>query len=350
MTGTPAHHRRTTPLESANGAWDGRGYASELAMPETRYARVGDINIAWQVIGDGPFDLVHIPSWITNVEESWLEPGYARFLRRLASFSRLIVFDKRGTGLSDHVTTTPTLEHRIEDLQAVMNAVGSEQAALFGSTEGAAMCALFAATWPERTRALVMYGAYAKRIRSQVLCSEGDPGDELMVLESGRVRVSRFSASGQETVLAEAAAPSAFGELALIDGAQRSASLTVITEVQIRCLGRQVVLDLIAREPDVSMAMMRSLAAMVRATNERFSDLLSLDVPGRLATWLLTIAGDDGVVRLEQSQESLAHSLGTTRETVNRTLHRFERLGFIAVARQEGRILDAKSLHAIAEG
>jgi class 3 adenylate cyclase len=137
-----------------------------MRVPVTRYARVGEISIAYQVVGDGPLDLVHIPSWITNVEENWNEPGYARFLRRLASFSRLILFDKRGTGLSDRISSTPTLEQRIEDVQAVMSAVGSEQAALFGSTEGSAMCALFAATYPERTRALIMYGAYAKRIRS----------------------------------------------------------------------------------------------------------------------------------------------------------------------------------------
>ncbi len=142
------------------------GSADTMEVPETRYARVGEISIAYQVVGDGPIDLVHIPSWITNVEENWNEPGYARFLRRLASFSRLILFDKRGTGLSDRVADVPTLEQRIEDVQAVMAAVGSEQAALFGSTEGAAICALFAATYPERTRALIMYGAYAKRIRS----------------------------------------------------------------------------------------------------------------------------------------------------------------------------------------
>lgn len=135
-------------------------------MPETRYARVNGVSIAYQVVGDGPFDLVHIPSWVTNVEENWSEPGYARFLSRLASFSRLILFDKRGTGLSDRVGIAATLEERIEDVLAVMAAAGSERAALFGSTEGSAMCALFAATWPERTRALVMYGAYAKRIRT----------------------------------------------------------------------------------------------------------------------------------------------------------------------------------------
>jgi class 3 adenylate cyclase len=132
----------------------------------TRYAQIGELSIAYQVVGNGPLDVVHIPSWISNVEGNWDEPGYARFLNRLASFSRLILFDKRGTGLSDRVGETPTLEQRIDDVRAVMSAVGSKQAALFGSTEGSAMCALFAATYPEQTRALVMYGAYAKRIRS----------------------------------------------------------------------------------------------------------------------------------------------------------------------------------------
>jgi pimeloyl-ACP methyl ester carboxylesterase len=167
MSGPSWYQQYDAPAPSASlgtGAW--RAPADETRLPETRYARAGGISIAYQVIGDGPLDLVHIPSWITNVEENWNEPGYARFLRRLASFARLILFDKRGTGLSDRVEAMPTLEERIEDVQAVMAAVGSREAALFGSTEGSAMCALYAATYPERTRALVMYGAYAKRIRS----------------------------------------------------------------------------------------------------------------------------------------------------------------------------------------
>lgn len=167
MSGPSWYQRYDAPVfppSPGAGAWSAP--IDETRPPETRYARAGGVSIAYQVIGDGPLDLVHIPSWITNVEENWNEPGYARFLRRLASFSRLILFDKRGTGLSDRVEAMPTLEQRIEDVHAVMAAVGSRQAALFGSTEGSAMCALFAATYPERTRALVMYGAYAKRIRS----------------------------------------------------------------------------------------------------------------------------------------------------------------------------------------
>ena len=130
--------------------------------PETRYARSGDVNIAYQVVGDAPRDLVLVPGWVSNVEVFWDDPRVARFLERLASFTRLILFDKRGTGLSDRVADLPTLETRMDDVRAVMDAVGSERAALYGYSEGGVMCALFAATYPLRTTALVMHGSYAR--------------------------------------------------------------------------------------------------------------------------------------------------------------------------------------------
>ncbi|HEU4386703.1 MAG TPA: alpha/beta fold hydrolase [Blastocatellia bacterium] len=135
-------------------------------VPETRYARSGDLNIAYQVVGDGPLDLVFVMGWVSHLEYFWKEPSFARFLHRLASFSRLILFDKRGTGLSDRVPLNelPTLEQRMDDVRAVMDAVGSERAALCGVSEGGPMCSLFAATYPEKTVALVMIGTYAKRI------------------------------------------------------------------------------------------------------------------------------------------------------------------------------------------
>ena len=131
--------------------------------PETRYAKSGDVNIAYQVVGEGPRDLVLVPGWVSNIEVFWEEPSLARFLRRLASFSRLILFDKRGTGLSDRVTDLPTLETRMDDVRAVMDSVGSERAALLGYSEGGPMCALFAATYPARTSALIMIGSYGRR-------------------------------------------------------------------------------------------------------------------------------------------------------------------------------------------
>jgi pimeloyl-ACP methyl ester carboxylesterase len=141
----------------------------DVERSETRYARSGDLSIAYQVVGDGPFDLVYVPGWVSNIELMWEEPGLARFLERLASFSRLILFDKRGTGLSDPVPNDglPTLEERMDDVRAVMDAVGSERAALLGHSEGGNMCILFTATYPERTTALLLVGSYAKRIRSE---------------------------------------------------------------------------------------------------------------------------------------------------------------------------------------
>jgi pimeloyl-ACP methyl ester carboxylesterase len=136
--------------------------------PETHYAKSGDLNIAYEVVGDGPIDLVYVSGWVSNLELMWDEPQYERFLRRLASFSRLIVFDKRGTGLSDPVPLDklPTLEERMDDVRAVMDAVGSERAVVFGNSEGGQMSVLFAATYPERTIALVTQGTFAKRLWS----------------------------------------------------------------------------------------------------------------------------------------------------------------------------------------
>jgi pimeloyl-ACP methyl ester carboxylesterase len=133
--------------------------------PQTRYARSGDVNVAYQVIGDAALDLVLVPGWVSNVEASWEEPSCARFLRRLASFSRLVLFDKRGTGLSDRIAELPTLEQRIDDVRAVTDAVGSGRAALCGYSEGGPMCALFAATHPARCTGLIMIGSYARRLR-----------------------------------------------------------------------------------------------------------------------------------------------------------------------------------------
>lgn len=137
-------------------------------VPETRYARSGDVDIAYQVVGEPKgIDIVFVMGWVSHLEYFWKEPSFASFLRRLAGFSRLILFDKRGTGLSDRVPIAqlPTLEQRMDDLRAVMDAVGSERAAILGVSEGGPMSALFSATYPEKTLALVMIGTYARRLR-----------------------------------------------------------------------------------------------------------------------------------------------------------------------------------------
>ena len=133
-------------------------------IPETRYARSGDVSIAYQVVGEGPLDLVLVHGWVQSFDPGWEIEAIKRFYLRLASFSRLILFDKRGTGLSDRVALDdlPTLETRMDDVRAVMDAVGSERAALLGHSEGGAMAALFGATYPERTTALVLVGSFAR--------------------------------------------------------------------------------------------------------------------------------------------------------------------------------------------
>ena len=130
--------------------------------PETRYARSGDVSIAYQVTGEGPFDLVHVPPFVSHVELAWQVSGMATFNNRLASFARLIRFDKRGQGMSDRVSGAATLETRMDDVRAVMDAVGSERAALLGVSEGGPMSILFAATYPERVWALALWGSYAR--------------------------------------------------------------------------------------------------------------------------------------------------------------------------------------------
>lgn len=131
-------------------------------LPKTKYVKSDDVHVAYQVLGDGPIDVVWVPGFVSHVEYEWEQPRAARFFRRLASFSRLIRFDKRGTGLSDRVAI-PTLEQRMDDVRAVMDAVGSKRAALVGISEGGPMSLLFAATYPERTPAIILYGSYARR-------------------------------------------------------------------------------------------------------------------------------------------------------------------------------------------
>ena len=130
--------------------------------PPIRYAQSGDVSIAYQVVGDGAIDFIHVPGWVSHLDHAWENPRIAAFYRHLASFTRLILFDKRGTGLSDRGGPPPTLEQRMDDVRAVMDAAGSTKAVIWGVSEGAAMSILFAATYPERTTALVIYAGFAR--------------------------------------------------------------------------------------------------------------------------------------------------------------------------------------------
>ncbi|HET8556538.1 MAG TPA: adenylate/guanylate cyclase domain-containing protein [Gaiellaceae bacterium] len=154
--------------------------------PETRYARSGDVSIAYQVVGDGPFDVVFVPPSSSHVELGWEVPTLRVLFDGISAFARLIVFDKRGTGMSDPVAGVPSLETRMDDVRAVMDASGSERAAIMGWSEGVAMSALFAATYPQRAWALVLYGGFARELRAHDYPWGETDAEALRVLDSER--------------------------------------------------------------------------------------------------------------------------------------------------------------------
>jgi class 3 adenylate cyclase/alpha-beta hydrolase superfamily lysophospholipase len=133
-----------------------------MAMPVTRYAKSGDVHVAYQVFGEGPINLVFVPGFVSHIENYWEHPDLARWLLRLGSFARVAMFDKRGTGLSDRVAEVPSLDQRMDDARAVMDAAGMERAAMLGVSEGGPLAILFAATYPERCQGLVLYGTFAR--------------------------------------------------------------------------------------------------------------------------------------------------------------------------------------------
>lgn len=135
---------------------------SEFPLPETRYALSGDVNVAYQTMGEGPIDIVMVPGVVSHIEFQHELPGYTAFLRRLATFARVIAFDKRGQGLSDRLTGVPSLEQRMDDVRAVMDAVGSRRSAVIGFSEGCPMSALFAATYPDLVSHLVLFGGFGR--------------------------------------------------------------------------------------------------------------------------------------------------------------------------------------------
>lgn len=195
--------------------------------PETAYAKSGDISIAYQVNGEGPIDLLFVPGWVSHVEHAWEDPDLSAFLRRLASFSRLILMDRRGTGMSDRVERLPTLEERMDDVRAVMDAAGSHRAALFGISESGPMCALFAATHPERTAALVLANSFARMVNEEDY-SAGHSRPvfeafvERMVEEWGRGRAAGFFAPSRRDDLVFRERWGRFERLAVSPGGMRT--------------------------------------------------------------------------------------------------------------------------------
>ncbi len=257
--------------------------------PETRYARSGDYSIAYQVVGEGDLDLVYVPGLASHVEVFWEEPAYSRFLHRLASFSRLILMDRLGTGLSDRLppNQAATFEQRMDDIRAVMDAVGSDRAALLGWSEGAALCATFAATYPQRSTALVMYGGMPRLVRADDY-PWGLPPD---FIEEWIANVP--FAWGQDEELIRLWAPSVadlaeprrwfarFGRLAASPGAA-SALFTMVRDLDIREVlpAIRVPTLLVHRTDDTLMRVEHS-----RYMAERIPDAKLVELPGVDHLW-----------------------------------------------------------------
>ena len=179
---------------------------AESRRPETKYAKSGDVHIAYQVFGSGPFDLVLTPGAVSHQDLSWEEPHLVRYFRRLASFCRLIKFDKRGTGLSDRVAGTTTLEERMDDVRAVMDAAGSERAALVGVSEGGPMSILFAATYPDRTSALILNGSMVKALGDEEIYWRPQASEEQVVEYLDQIRYDDDAILEQFALMAPSAA------------------------------------------------------------------------------------------------------------------------------------------------
>ncbi|HTI76941.1 MAG TPA: adenylate/guanylate cyclase domain-containing protein [Mycobacterium sp.] len=151
---------------------------------ETHYAKGPGGDLAYQVVGDGPIDLVVVPGWISHVDLMWVDPGWTRFIEELASFSRVILYDKLGTGLSDPIVDVPTLDSRADELLAVLDAAGSDRSAAFGFSQGGPISVMFAASYPERVSALVIYGSFVNGSMED----DGSPGRAEWIAEMTRVR------------------------------------------------------------------------------------------------------------------------------------------------------------------
>jgi class 3 adenylate cyclase len=256
-------------------------------IPEVRYARSGDVAIAYQVVGDGPVDLVFTP-FFGNIRHAWEQPLFARFLERLASFSRLILFDKRGTGLSDRPRVL-TLEMQMDDIRAVIDAVGSERAAMFGGTQGGQLCALFAATYPERTRALVLYHPHAS------------PAEVHPSIPSGDAARDRWGTPELAEEIARQGYPSLAGDPAFLrwhlDYLRFSASPGAAGEF-FRMLQNTDITDVLPTIRVPTLVLYRSRRSDAA---RRVADLIpgarAVQIPGEdLAVWV----SDDGAVEVER--------------------------------------------------
>jgi class 3 adenylate cyclase len=244
--------------------------------PRTEYAQADGAAIAYQVVGDGPSDLVAVLGFATHLELQWELAPFARFFDRLASFSRLILFDKRGTGLSDPVSSVPTLEQRVDDVRAVMDAAGSERAAMFGISEGAPMSALFAAAHPERAAALVLYGAMARTTEAPDY-PWASPADALR--ESAAEFIAPFWGRQAEGMV-ELFAPSLTGDpeaIALTERMERSAASPAMVQAIFEMF---LEIDVRAVLPTIRIPTLVIHRRGDRVVNRRAGEDLAARIPG----------------------------------------------------------------------
>jgi pimeloyl-ACP methyl ester carboxylesterase/class 3 adenylate cyclase len=251
--------------------------------PKTRFAKHGDVNIAYQVVGEGDFDLVYVPGWVSHVEEVWREPRFAAGLNRLTAFSRLILIDRSGTGLSDPVVHLPTLEERSEEVRAVMDAVGCERASLLGVSEGGPMCAFFAASHPERTRSLVLLNTYAR-----LHWSEETPW--ALPEEASHKFIERIEKGWGDGVSAELFAPTLEGDQAFRESWGRMERYSVSPGTARRLLdmaGKLDVRDVLSSIQAPTLVLHRTGDRAVRVEGGRF---LAQRIPNAR---LVEVPGDD---------------------------------------------------------
>ena len=254
--------------------------------PVTEYARADDAHVGYQVVGDGPIDLLFVPGWVSNIELVWEEPRQADFLRSLSEFARLILFDKRGTGVSDPVSADrpPTLEDRLADANAVLDAVGSDQTAVFGFSEGGSTSALFAATYPERTSALVLWGA-TPRISWAEDWPWGLTRDE-GIAQLKSVEAGEFL----EHFGVEYFAPSLVGDAAFLRWAGRYARMSASPAMYIALLKTNGATDVRGVLPSITAPTLVLHRKGDRVADVRTSEYLAEHIPD---AQLITLAGED---------------------------------------------------------
>jgi len=267
-----------------------------VETPETRYARAGEVHLAYQVVGEGPVDLVYVPPSLQQVEHLWAEPRVAAFFERLARFSRLILFDRRGTGLSDPIVAATTLEDQMEDLTAVLDAAGSREAALFAQAEGSTMAALYAATHPERTRALVLYAGMARMTSAP---GYEWPGDAQAREERIAELFTRWGTGGQ----IDAVAPSAAGDVALrrwFGALERLSASPGALRALLRMSGETDVRDVL---PTIGVPTLLLHRRGDRLIDVRHSRYLAQRIPGAR---YVELEGEDNLIVVGDSDRVLA--------------------------------------------